>query len=229
MMMDISMTEETGPAAEERRRVVRETLERRRSQLVALSQKRDNSPPSSFDSLVDNEGKLLDLNDGDADSKCDLGTSTGVDLGDAQITQRGKAGDAAPAGNGLHIDMPALQPQPAIPTQSTPTSEAPGFGHVASRPESPLSSHTEGYSFDETHRNLQSPFSEMGQADHAHPERSSTPSTASSFSHVYESADALSDGTMSEFGQTDGGVATPASWSEVGSVISNDDMNYQHF
>ena len=237
LMTDASMTEETGPAAEERRRVVRETLERRRSQLSALSKKRDNSPPSSFDTLVDNEGKLLNLDDDvDAGSKCVLGTSTGVDLGDAQMTQRGKAADAStttPDGNGhgLHIDMPALQPQPVAPstTQWTPTSEAPGFGHVASRPESPLSSHTEGYSFDETHRNLQSPFSEMGQADHAHPERSSTPSTASSFSHVYESADALSDGTMSEFGQTDGGVATPASWSEVGSVISNDDINYQHF
>lgn len=231
LMMDISMTEETGPAAEERRRVVRETLERRRSQLDALCKKRDSSPPSSFDSLVDNEGKLLNLDDDDVDagSKCGLGTSTGVDLGDAQMTQRGKAADAAPDANGLHIDMPALQPQPVNPTQWTPTSEAPGFDHVASRPESPLSSHTEGYSFGETHRNLQSPFSEMGQADHTNPERSSTPSTASSFSHVYESADALSDGTMSELGQTDGGVATPASWSEVGSVISNDDINYQHF
>lgn len=228
MMVDASMTEETGPAAEERRRVVRETLERRRSQLSARSKKRDSSPPSSFDTLVDQEGNLLNLDDdgdGDAGSKGVLGTSTGVDLGAAQMTQRGKAD-----GNGLHVDMPALRPQPVTPAQWTPTSEAPGFGPVASRPESPpLSSHTEGYSFDETHRNLQSPFSEMGQTDHAHPERPSTPSTTSSFTHVYESADAFSDGTMSEIGQTDGGVATPASWSEVGSVISNEDTNYQHF
>lgn len=225
---DISMTEETGPAAEERRRVVRETLERRRSQLIARSKKRDSSPPSSFDTMVDGEGRLLDLDD-DTTSKCALANSTGVDLGTSQVVQRGR--DEVSDGTGLRMDMSAFQPQPTSPAQWTPTSEAPVSGAspvVGSRPESRLSSHTEGHSPNETHQNLQSPFSELSELGHAYQERPSTPSTASSFSHVYESADASSDGTLSDLGRSDGGVATPASWSEVGSVVSNDDVNFHN-
>ena len=51
--------------------------------------------------------------------------SLGVNLGDAQMIQCGKAADSLD-GNGLHIDMPALQPQP-LPS-----------GLLLPRPQSPV-------------------------------------------------------------------------------------------
>lgn len=249
MREDISMTEEVGEAAEERRRVIKEELERRSALLIERRRKTSDSlPPLSFDSLVDKEGHLLDLDDDNYGASAIIANSTAVDLGASQPVQRGKA--AADASSSKpQIDMPVVQPETASPVQLTPTSERPdtGFGSTGvSRPQSRSSdSHTEGHLsashycappppeplFDnDTHQDLRSPFSDLGSAgQESHPGRPSTPSTASDFSHMYESAaDASSDGTLSDLGRSEG-VATPASWSEVGSVISNDDVNYQNF
>ena len=55
-------------------------------------------------------------------------------------------------------------------------------------------------------------------------EVSFTPSIARSASHIQnETADASSDGTLSEIGYPAEGVITPTSWSEIGSVVSGDD------
>ncbi|GIK04539.1 hypothetical protein Aspvir_008622 [Aspergillus viridinutans] len=85
----------------------------------------------------------------------------------------------------------------------------------------------------DTNRELRSPFSDLSELNTTgfeQRERSSTPSTADSFSHVYESAeDVTSDDTLSDLGRTMDGVATPASWSEVGSVVSNEDLGQHGF
>lgn len=56
---------------------------------------------------------------------------------------------------------------------------------------------------------------------------SSAPSVAGSLGHVSrELNDASSDGTLSEWGHATDGIATPASWSEIGSVVSSDDGHH---
>lgn len=67
----------------------------------------------------------------------------------------------------------------------------------------------------ESSRELRSPFADV--------QHSPTPSTAGSYSHIYESMDTSSDGTLSDIGHPTDGIATPASWSEIGSVVSSDD------
>ena len=217
---DISMTEDVGPAAEERRRAVREELERRGVALMARRKKSDGSPPSSFDSIVDREGRLLDLDDAEGVGSSPPGTlanSTAVDLGtsSSQPVQRGR-----PAGDEelLQLDDTSAPQSSATPAQLTPTSEVP----------SPLSlSKTEGRSAEYFYAPPE-PFSDDNELH-----RPTTPSTVSDFSHVHnESAadDASSDGTLSDLGrQSVEGAATPAGWSDVGSEVSNDDINDYHF
>lgn len=244
------MNEEPGEAAEERRRAIREDLERRSALLMERSRRKSSgSPPSSFDAMVDKEGRLLDLEDDNELSTGVLANSTAIDLGASQLVQRGKQNTAADE-NKLQPDTPAPQSRSATPVQLTPTSEEaePDFGFMRSRPEPRRSSvsHTEATSsthyyapfeqlpLNETHQGLRSPFSELSDfesASHTYPERPSTPSTASDFSHVYESAADASSDTLSDLGRSVrsmGGAATPASWSEVGSVISNDEVNYHN-
>lgn len=98
------MTEDAGEAAEERRRAVREELERRGAALVARRKKSDGSPPSSFDSIVDNEGRLLDLDDvvegGDGPSSPGtLANSTAVDLGMSSLSPSSEAGQSVRMSN----------------------------------------------------------------------------------------------------------------------------------
>lgn len=179
MAQDISMTEDTSEAAEERRRAVREELERRSAALVARRRKSTGSPASSFDVIVDKQGRLLDLDGVDVD--VDTAGSTGVDLGLSQVVQRGD-----------HEKMD---------TSGHNTPGTPGTPHLTpSGRESPAASSQTGTLS----------FAELGS-------RASTPSTLSDFSHVHADGDAQS------------GTATPAGWSEVGSEISNDDINDYHY
>ncbi|KAI1918316.1 hypothetical protein LOZ66_000039 [Ophidiomyces ophidiicola] len=61
-----------------------------------------------------------------------------------------------------------------------------------------------------------------------HPDVSSTPSIASSTSHIQnETFEIMSEGTLSDLGGDLGNPFTPTSWSEVGSVISSNDENRQ--
>lgn len=215
------MTEDAGEAAEERRRAVREELERRGAALMARRKKSDGSPPSSFDSIVDNEGRLLDLDDvvegGDGPSSPGtLANSTAVDLGmsSSQPVQRGRSVGEEEQ---LQLDNTSAPQSSATPAQLTPTSEG----------SSPFSlSQTEGRSSEYFYAPPE-PFPDNNELH-----RPSTPSAISDFSHIHEFAadDASSDGTLSDLGrQSVGGAATPASWSEVGSEISNDDINDYHF
>lgn len=56
---------------------------------------------------------------------------------------------------------------------------------------------------------------------------STASSVAGSLGHVpRELNDASSDGTLSDWGHVTDGIATPASWSEIGSVVSSDDGHH---
>ncbi|OKL64380.1 hypothetical protein UA08_00769 [Talaromyces atroroseus] len=73
---------------------------------------------------------------------------------------------------------------------------------------------------------------DRSSAESTHPEAdpfqdhdlSAASSVAGSLEHVHH--DVSSDGTLSEWGQHTDGALTPASWSEVGSVISSDDEHH---
>ncbi|KAI9038823.1 uncharacterized protein KD926_010279 [Aspergillus affinis] len=269
---DISMTEELGPEAEERRRLVREDIQNRRSMLEEHRKRRQSARPGSFDALVDDEGRLLGTETSGAYNGS-LANSTAVELGTSQVVQRGgkqqtdslaplvgeegpsNASASASAGNDkLHIAIPPPIAQSATLINYTPTSETSGMDHSMStldtldnmndagqsRSRSSSSNRTEqsqvlfnhpGLTANETNGDMRSPFADLSDLDPTsfeHRDRPSTPSSTSSFSQIYASAeDASSDGTLSDLGRSTG-AATSASWSEVGSVISNDDFNSNH-
>lgn len=153
----------------------------------------------------------------------------------------------------LHLDIPAdtssHHPSESV-LEFTPTSEAPAegtafdpFSDTPKTPQSPVSasasSNTEGhseiyYAHPDSMANagnrqglLLADLHELSQGGFHQHDVSSAPSTAGSFSHVGKLTDASSDGTMSDLGDRSvGGVATPASWSEVGSVISSEDAGH---
>ncbi|KAL4888769.1 hypothetical protein BDV59DRAFT_188073 [Aspergillus ambiguus] len=231
LRQDISMTEEMGPEAEERRRIAREELQRRRSLLEEHRLRRKSSQPGTFDALVDENGNLLRTDSPDLEtggSAKSVANSTAVELSASQVVQRsgrptddGEASGAASDRDRLHISIPRAQSPTSTLVEYTPTSEAPEDGFSTSTLErSEVIYEHPGTSSNATGRDLKSPFSDLSDLH----ERPSTPSTASSFSHIYESAvDGSSDGTVSDLGRSTG-AATPA-WSEVGSVISNDDVH----
>lgn len=260
LRQDASMTEETGEAAEERRRIVREEILHRRSLLEERQRKGNSQPLNDFDSIVDKEGKLKsDYLEEKSPEAC--GSSTAVDISNSQLFQREiNQDESAPTEgqmqqpdlldtvekNKLHIDLPS-DVSSNHPSESlvdlTPTSEAPdsrasliqekhdmsysGYFSVTSESVPSASSHTEhespGFFYahlnpttNESHPDVRSPFADPQEQVH-----SSAASTAGSYSHLDGSfTDASSDGTLSEIGRE--GTATPASWSEVGSVISDD-------
>ncbi|RDW76685.1 uncharacterized protein DSM5745_06677 [Aspergillus mulundensis] len=155
--------EEIGPAADERRRIAREEIQRRRSVLEERRRKRSNDSLGTFDTLVDDNGHLLDLQD----QGNSVANSTGVDLGASQPTYRGNQPDTPAAESTvLHEAGPAPEQeklQLSIPTPRsrassvagadfTPVSEVSEFmasavsrqSSHAERPRSSASSHTEG-------------------------------------------------------------------------------------
>ncbi|KAG2415282.1 hypothetical protein HFD88_006473 [Aspergillus terreus] len=250
LRQDISMTEEMGPEAEERRSLAREELQRRRSLLEEHRKRQHASPPGTFDALVDENGSLRTESPqlGTGMGVGSLANSTAVELSASQVVQRARpidaeeANDTAPDTDRLRVAIPRAQSPASTLVEYTPTSEAPEDGFSTTTLEQSISSdHTGGYPEaifehpgtpqNETSRDLRSPFSDLSELDSAgfgNHERPSTPSTSSSFSHVYESAaDGFSDGTLSDVGRSTG-AATPASWSEIGSVISNDDVQQPH-
>lgn len=245
---DISMTEEIGQAAEERRRIARADI-MKRGVLLESRRKASGSrePLDSFDTLVDNDGKLRVSKD-DHDTN-PVGASTGLDTG----SQPYRRGEASPMSRDfLHVDIPSEttsnQPSESV-VQLTPTSTVPGdvifdpFSDSPNRAQSPASISASSHSEDNEHVYYAHPHSGSNMTQQQdlltdlddfalgnqfqHPV-SSAPSTAGSFSHV-GGFDASSDGTLSDLGaHSEGGIATPASWSEVGSEISNEDAgNHQ--
>ncbi|CAL5871098.1 uncharacterized protein PFLUO_LOCUS5344 [Penicillium psychrofluorescens] len=252
---DISMTEETGEAAEERRRIARADIMHRGTLLEARRRARDSQHPlESFDTLVDEDGKLV--LDGASDSGTDhAANSTAVELGAQQPLWRGGKHNEAPENlpdrDRLQVEIPgdtaSNHPSESL-LQYTPTSETLGestpfgsFSNSPMRPQSPgsasASSHTEDHFYahpdsvaNPAHQHgllladLDGLGHEPSQLQH---DVSAAPSTAGSFSHVGNLTDRSSEGTLSDLGdQSVGEAATPASWSEVGSVISNDDAGH---
>ncbi|KAL3467619.1 hypothetical protein BJX64DRAFT_283540 [Aspergillus heterothallicus] len=250
---DISMMEEVGPAAEERRRIAREELQRRRGFLEERQKKRSNSSLGTFDTLVDKDGNLLGT-EGQASS---MANSTAVDLGASQPVQRGKQPAVSPAEStvlyeaepghersGLQLSVPTPRSRTSTISYAefTPVSEVSNSmsGLMASRepvdeqrPGSSLSSHTVGslpeviYAHPEsivngTAQGARSPFADLEGLRFAEDRLAtpSTPSTADNFSQI--AVDASSDGTFSDFEGSLGRAHTPASWSEIGSVSSEE-------
>ncbi|KAJ5793709.1 hypothetical protein N7457_000308 [Penicillium paradoxum] len=257
MREDISMTEETGEVAEERRRIARAEIMRRGSLLESRQQaRRRHQPHNSFDALVDSEGNLRKDDDYEYDTRPNPGpiaNSTGVDLGTSEPLRRGGKHIEAdppttPGKNQLHVDIPSYassnHPSESM-IQFTPTSEAPEGDALFDpfSPNSPLSA--SGSSHTETHHqayyarsdgapNVTHENNHIAGLDllghesmQSHHDVSAAPSTSGSFSHVGGFDDETSDGTLSDLGEHSvGGVDTPASWSEVGSVISNEDAGH---
>jgi hypothetical protein len=242
---DISMTEETSEAAEERRRIARADIMKRGALLESRRKARGSHEPlDSFDTLVDNDGKLrVSKEDHDINP---VGTSTGLDTG---LQPRHRGEPSTMSQDLLHVDIPSEttsdHPSESV-VQLTPTSSAPGetlfdpFSDSPVRAQSPISasasSHTEGSQIYYAHPQTESNFTQQqdlltdlddfAQGNQFQHPVSSAPSTAGSFSHV-GGFDASSDGTLSDLGaRSVGGIATPASWSDVGSEISNDDAGH---
>ncbi|KAJ5284376.1 hypothetical protein N7505_002356 [Penicillium chrysogenum] len=259
---DISMTEETGEIAEERRRIARAEIMRRGTILESRRKaSQPGQPHNSFDTLVDKEGNLLKQKDQKDQKDHEYGVqsneeftanSTGVDLGTSEPLRRGGKqieADSTPAlgRNQLHVDIPSPAPS-NHPSESiiqfTPGSEAPDGDSLFDpfSPKSPLSA--SGSSHTEDHQQVyyahpDMPSNRTYERDHlvelddfgqgsvqSHNDVSAAPSTSGSFSHVGGFEDETSDGTLSDLGgRSVGGVATPA-WSDVGSVISNEDAGH---
>ena len=255
---DISMTEEVGEAAEERRRIARAEIMRRAAFLESRrSPQRSQQPLGSFDTLVDVNGNLRGVKDeDDREPDCPVANATGVDRDATQLLRRpGKSdeSDNIPLRGGrLHVDIlseAASHHRSESAVQFTPTSEIPDgetlfdpFSDSAVEQQTPVStsasSHTEDHdTFFYAHPHSVSSGSQQPELltdleDFSHDnqfqqhEVSSAPSTAGSFSRVNSSNDLLSDEIMSDLGSHSTGRVTPASWSEVGSVISNDDAGH---
>ncbi|KAJ5127127.1 hypothetical protein N7448_007906 [Penicillium atrosanguineum] len=241
---DISMTEEIGQHAEERRRIARADIIKRGILLESRRKARGPHELDSFDTLVDNDGKLRASTD-DHDINA-VGASTGFDIG----SQSYRRGEASSMGRDLlPVDIPSgttsNHPSESV-IQLTPTSSAPGeilfdpFSDSPVRAQSPMStsasSHTEGSQVYYAHpqsgsnvtqqQDLLTDLDDFAQGNQFQHPVSSAPSTAGSFSHVGD-FDGSSDGTLSDLdARSVGGIATPASWSEVGSEISNEDAGH---
>ena len=274
---DPSMNEDDSLEAEERRRRARqEILEKGR----ILEEKRngkakERSASSSFDSIVDKDGKLrTDLEKREAEattSALEIPSNT-EGLTRRHETQSAQGQAQPPPYEGIREattnseNSPAPLPQPldlesamqslidvsdtasSHPSESildlTPTSEFPdpdfsspgsqGSQHVGDEAyphqseyfsfhTSPLSEQSEFYYMHPDHQgsappSSQEPQSRLSQQENA----SSTPSIAGSMDHINHvdaDPDVASIDSLSEAGD---GVATPSSWTDMGSQVSSD-------
>ncbi|KAL4745832.1 hypothetical protein BDW72DRAFT_186019 [Aspergillus terricola var. indicus] len=256
---DISMTEEIGPAADERRRVAREEISRRRSVLEERRKTRSNSSLGTFDTLVDENGRLLDLED----QGTSVANSTGLDLGFSQPTHRSHQSDtpaaqstvlfgaeAAPEHNKLQLSIPAPRSRassvagadftPASGVSDVMASAVSQQSGDSDRPRSSASSHTEG-TFSEViyahpdsmasghAEDSQSPFLDLEGLRFPQSRPATPPTPSTADNFSHIAVDASSDGVLSEFEGSIGRVITPASWSEVGSDISSDEYRHRGF
>ncbi|KAF7713126.1 Uncharacterized protein PECH_001653 [Penicillium ucsense] len=256
---DISMSEEIGEAAEERRRIAKAEIRRRATLLESRRKSRTSlQNQGSFDTLVDADGNLR-ASSKDVSSAHEApadGHSTALDVGAMQpAVRRGVLNDDAISPSAerpdLHVDIlsetTSNHPSEAI-LQFTPTSEVPSellfdpFADSPLRSQTPVSaaasSHTEAneqvyYAHPSSELDEGRPQDLLTDLDDISPNNqqqqpvSSTSSIAGSYSHIGASNDPSSDGTLSDLGEHLGdGIETPASWSEIGSVISQDDAGH---
>lgn len=90
---DISMTEQVGEEAEERRRKARDEIMRRSALLESRRKSRTTGSAGSFDSLVDKDGRLRK-----EDNEPSNARATGIDLQESGIVHRRPDADASSAG-----------------------------------------------------------------------------------------------------------------------------------
>lgn len=275
ILQDISMTEDPGEAAAERRNKAREELMQRREFMESRRRTKSSSGGSSstavsFDSLVDQEGRLRSEVEGDdAVKTTTTAKSTAVETADEteMVQRRGVQQSASePLTEGrlqaqrelmevmeqdrLRLAIPSSEVSSHHPSESlvdlTPTSEFPDtdLGASSTSPRGQMS-HSEYFStasLSEAQNQTETRPSEYYYAHPSEPDvhtpepsHSEDPfqdyniSTASSvpgsLSHVQD--EVSSDGTLSDWDHATDGIATPASWSEVGSVVSSDDGHHQ--
>ncbi|OAX77760.1 hypothetical protein ACJ72_07936 [Emergomyces africanus] len=300
---DISMSEELGEEAEARRQKAREEILRRTLILEARKKKSSSGSISSFDDLVDKDGRLKAQSkqsqepgpkEGESQAQASgvqVANSDTVHLRSGAFSDLSKSiSDMAPKispeyrqaildtieRDRIHT---ALQSEASSnhPSESlvdlTPTSELPGMDFTHSthsethsqgqgqeqgqgRGEDHLSQsnyfslassqHTEDGEPDfyyarppQTDHNTtlpnlsqhdsENPFADQPGSSNSVQSVSSAPSVASSLSHIqHDRLDLMSDGTLSDLESIHDGTLTPASWSEVGSVVSSNDGNHHH-
>lgn len=236
---DISMTEETGEAAEERRRRAREEIEQRRQ--FNQSRRRRSTPSTSaavsFDTLVNQDGTLRteppheDKYEFSGDDDFTTARSTALDTSNMTSLQRrrGSIEQEALTDASLQALSPialasetSSHPPSELLIDLTPRSEAPGFNFEI---DSSDSSQHSGISQSEPDSFASFPGSVHSAeqlADHEG-QVSTTSSIPGSLDHIN---DDLTSGTISEWDEATDGIPTPASWSEVGSVVSTDDEHH---
>lgn len=251
---DISMTEETGDIAEERRRIARAEIMRRGAYIESRRDSQNqNHAHNSFDALVDQDGNLRDQKHykDEALSHNHTAKSTGLDLGiSGPVRRNGNTlvdadSPTSPARSPLHVQIPSSATSNCNfqPSQFTPTSDDARENVLFDpfSPNSPIMSSDSSHTEDHEHVYYAHPDApantsdqnnvlvELGSFDQsAEPhDVSAAPSTSGSFSHVGDADDLSSDGTLSDLGVGSAdGFATPASWSDVGSVVSNEDAGH---
>ncbi|KKZ65300.1 hypothetical protein EMCG_08816 [[Emmonsia] crescens] len=296
---DISMSEELGEEAEARRQKARQEILRRASILEARKNKSSSGSVSSFDDLVDKDGRLKAQSkqskqsqqpspkEGESQAQAsgvEVTNSDTIHLRSGAISDLSKSiSDLAPkispehrqaildtidrdrTCTTLHSETSSNHPSESL-VDLTPTSEYPGMDFTQSehseiqsqgqgQREEPTSQssyfslassqHTEDGDPDfyyarppQTDQNTtapnppqhesENPFADQ-QGSHTIQSVSSAPSVTSSFSHIQNDPfDPMSDGTLSDLESIQDGTHTPASWSEVGSVVSSNDDNHHH-
>jgi hypothetical protein len=269
---DISMTEDAGEAAIERRRQAREEIAQRREFMHSRRDTQSSSAAVSFDALVDQEGRLRSEEEGVTRGVVDdksTAQSTALDTSNsAWLHKRGGPPQPEALTNArleaqremmeamerdrLHLDIPSETPS-HHPSESlidlTPTSEFPEVNQESLTPSSRQGQvvHSEYFSIASLPSSTHSSNVDVGQSEYfySHPNRSedrssadmshptdpfqdhdlsAASSVAGSLEHIHD--EISSDGTLSEWGQATDGALTPASWSEVGSVISSDEEHH---
>lgn len=277
MLQDISMTEDPGEAAAERRNKAREELVRRREFMETCRRTQSSrsggssTTAVSFDSLVDREGRLRSEGD-EAVKTTSTAQSTAVETADETEMVHRRTVQSAPSEpltegrlqaqrelmeameqDRLRLAMPVSEVSSHHPSESlvdlTPTSEFPDTDLGASAVSSargqmnqseyfPTASLSEAQNQTETQTQPSEYYyahpsePSVHSPEPSHPEDpfqdyniSTASSVPGSLSHVQD--EVSSDGTLSEWDHATDGVATPASWSEVGSVVSSDDGHHQ--
>ncbi|KKK12693.1 hypothetical protein AOCH_000366 [Aspergillus ochraceoroseus] len=185
-LRDISMVEEPGVAAEERRRIAREELQLRRSILEERQKWRSNASIGTFDTLVDEHGNLLDSRD---QPETSMANSTAVDLGAAQALQRGKqSGFSASASTLTNEDKPIYEHDRLQLSIPAPQSRAPSVTAGDFTPVSEISNNLSA-----------SVISQPSGDEHRPRSASSSSHTEGGFSEViYAHPESIANGSIQE-------------------------------
>ncbi|EFE39580.1 conserved hypothetical protein [Trichophyton verrucosum HKI 0517] len=109
---DISMVEATGIEAEERRQRAREDIMRRHALLTAKRRATSEGSMSSFDKLVDSEGRLKETKLFDKEPEGSVSRSSGVQMPDLSrvVPVNVKQGDSNATSHSVSMVIPGINP-----------------------------------------------------------------------------------------------------------------------